>query len=192
MTTFFTSDLHIGHARISELADRPFSSVDEMNAALVSGWNSVVSPGDSVFVLGDLAMGQFVDSVQLAAKLQGEKFLVPGNHDRVSGLYRGSDAKKAEWRRAYVDAGFMILPEQSEMTLNNGTKVLLCHFPYDGDSHDEDRYAEARPADAGGWLLHGHTHSKERVRGRQIHVGVDAWNFAPVNEEEIMAVIDSG
>ena len=41
------------------------------------------------------------------------------------------------------------------------------------------RYIEHRPDDDGGWLLHGHVHEKWRQNGRQINVGVDAWNFAP-------------
>ncbi|OIJ34131.1 hypothetical protein [Microbacterium sp. LCT-H2] len=32
---FVTSDHHCGHARISELAGRPFASVDEMNAVMI-------------------------------------------------------------------------------------------------------------------------------------------------------------
>ena len=38
---FVTSDHHFGHARISELAGRPFSTVDEMDSALIERWNSV-------------------------------------------------------------------------------------------------------------------------------------------------------
>lgn len=192
MTLWFTSDLHIGHARINELAGRPFSSVEEMDYVLLNNWNSVVSPLDSVFVLGDLALGTFTESMQLAARLQGEKFLVPGNHDRVSSLYRGSDAKKSEWQAAYRDAGFTVVPEQLAMTLRDGTRVLMCHFPYEGDSHGEDRYVEARPKDKGNWLLHGHVHEQWKVRGRMINVGVDVWDFTPVSEEEILKVIDSG
>jgi len=67
--------------------------------------------------------------------------------------------------------------------------MLACHFPYVGDSQHEDRHAEHRPKDQGRWLLHGHTHSKEKINGRMIHVGVDAWNFMPVSETELAVLV---
>ena len=49
-----------------------------------------------------------------------------------------------------------------------------------------------RPDDTGGWLLHGHIHENWRQRDRQINVGVDAWDFTPVSEEQIAALIAAG
>ena len=68
---FVTSDQHFGHARISELAERPFATVEEMNAELVRRWNEVVGPDDSVLHLGDLALGAIEESVGLTAHLNG-------------------------------------------------------------------------------------------------------------------------
>lgn len=55
-----------------------------------------------------------------------------------------------------------------------------------------DRYREERPADEGRWLLHGHVHERWRQRGRQINVGVDVWDYAPVSLEAIEGVIRAG
>lgn len=189
MTTWFTSDLHLGHARICELAERPFVSVEEHDAELVRRWNAIVAPDDQVFVLGDIAMGSLRASLDLVKTLKGQKLLVPGNHDRVSTLYRGSPAQHDRWRLLYTAAGLHLLDEVAPWWSPALGRHLLCHFPYDGDSHGEDRYAEARPRDDGLWLLHGHTHSRERVRGRQVHVGVDAWDYAPVSEDAIAALL---
>ena len=52
---FVTSDTHFSHARISELADRPYSTVDEMNDDLVRRWNDTVPPDSVVLHLGDAA-----------------------------------------------------------------------------------------------------------------------------------------
>lgn len=186
---FFTSDLHLGHARINELAGRPFASTAEADAAMVDRWNSVVGDDDLVVILGDVAMGDIHASLEKVATLNGTKFLVPGNHDRVSHLYRTPDARRAEWRKAYEDAGLLLLGPEVAMILGS-RPVILHHFPYDGDSHDEDRYAAARPRDRGEWLLHGHTHSRERIRGRQVHVGVDAWDFTPVSAVTLKALIE--
>ena len=55
--TFFTSDTHFGHANIINLCNRPFKDVNHMNDMLVENWNSVVSDDDTVFHLGDFALG---------------------------------------------------------------------------------------------------------------------------------------
>jgi calcineurin-like phosphoesterase family protein len=187
VTVWFTSDLHLGHARICELAERPFASVEEMNAELVRRWNERVEPHDYVWVLGDLCMGKLSDSLAIASRLRGFKILVPGNHDRVSELYKGSDVKKLQWRSDYQGAGFVLAREHvTQFELVPRVFVDLNHFPYHGDHVGEERYPEARPYDHGRWLLHGHLHCKERVTGeRQLHVGVDAWDYAPVSAEEL-------
>src|SRR6185503_2891509 len=78
---YFTSDHHFGHANILtfEPEARPFKTVEEMNEALVDRWNSVVKPNDMVWHLGDFAFGKH--NIAIAARLQGRKKLVLGNHD---------------------------------------------------------------------------------------------------------------
>ena len=57
MTTFFTSDQHSGHRNIIGYCERPFHGVGEMNAVLVTNWDAVVGPHDTVHVLGDSRNG---------------------------------------------------------------------------------------------------------------------------------------
>ena len=175
---FLTSDLHLGHARINELAGRPFDSVDEMNSALISNWNDVVDPTDSVIVLGDFVMGKKDETLPLVELLNGMIYLVPGNHDRVF----PTDRQLAKWTPLYTAVGIRLLPAE----LSFGP-LTLSHFPFDGDSHGEDRYSECRPTDRGQLLLHGHVHESWKVRGRQINVGVDVWDFAPVEYDRLLA-----
>lgn len=189
MTTWFTSDLHFGHERIIELCNRPFRNVKWMDMELERRWNSVVSPEDEVYVLGDLALGKLNDSLQHAAMLVGRKFLVPGNHDRMWSGLKKVQPEKVRW---YEDAGFVILSEQPTFWANSLDKpLLLCHFPYAGDSQETDRHFEHRPKDNGLWLLHGHTHWPRVFSDhpRQIHVGVDAWNYQPVSLHRILEII---
>lgn len=107
---YITSDTHFSHARISELAARPFGSVAEMDAELIRRWNETVAPADVVLYLGDVALGSIADSLPLTAQLNGRKFLVPGNHDRVS---PATQSRRAIGRFAplYEQAGWIILPE---------------------------------------------------------------------------------
>lgn len=190
MATFFTADLHLGHARISELAGRPFSSVQAMNAALINAWNARVTSGDTVFVLGDVCMGKLDDSLALIPLLFGRKILVPGNHDRC---WEGNPKFEAQVQR-YLDAGFDQIIQPPLLHSVHGTPVLLSHFPYRGDSRPEnpDRYAEERPVDFGAWMLHGHSHGQWRQRDRMIDVGVDAWAGRPVLEDAIAGLIAAG
>lgn len=188
---WFTSDLHFGHANVIDYAGRPFPDVGLMNAALVTLWNTLVAPDDEVWVLGDLAMGRIDESLPLAGQLVGHKHLVLGNHDRP---FRDRKGKEDWWSERYLrDGGFARLHRGVvDFELVGGVEVRLCHFPYEGDSGDRDRYAEERPVDDGRWLLHGHVHEKWRQRGRMINVGVDAWAGQPVSEQRIVQLIEAG
>ena len=183
---FVTSDHHFGHARISELAGRPFSTVEEMNAALIDRWNAVVPPDAVVLHLGDVALGSINDSVALTAQLNGRRFLVPGNHDRVSSATQSRNAIE-RFAPIYEAAGWVILPEIVEGT-RRGRRLVASHYPYRGDSQEIDRHSKHRPIDEGIPLLHGHTHSRDHgPDGNQFHVGVDAFDFRPL----VMEVIDA-
>lgn len=177
---FVTADTHFSHARISELAGRPFTSVEEMDAELVRRWNDTVGPDDVVLHLGDVALGPIQESLALTAQLHGHRFLVPGNHDRVSPATQSQRAIE-RFRPLYEAAGWRILPEVIEGT-RRGYRLLASHYPYHGDSQDVDRHTSHRPRwDDGIPLLHGHTHARDHgADGHQFHVGVDAHDYAPI------------
>lgn len=183
---FVTSDHHFGHARIIELAERPFSSLAEMDEAMISKWNGTVGRDDVVLHLGDLALGKREESIGITAALNGRKLLIPGNHDTVSSVYRTSEANRQRTRDLLDRANWEVLPEIVCGT-RRGHRILASHFPYRGDSQAEDRHIDARPVDHGLPLLHGHTHVRDHgAHGRMFHVGVDGNGFTPVP----MATID--
>jgi calcineurin-like phosphoesterase family protein len=189
MTTWFTSDLHFGHANIIRYSGRPFVDVDEMHEVLTDRWNTNVQPDDTVWVLGDVALGRLDDVLPLVATLNGRKHLLAGNHDRC---WAGHGSRSDGWTERYLQAGFAEVHQGEARVPVCGRSMLACHFPYRGDSHDHDRYVEQRPVDTGEWLLHGHVHERWRQRGRMINVGVDAWNQQPVSEHELNALIEAG
>lgn len=84
MTTFLTSDLHFGHRNIIHIGKgRPFTTIEEHDKALIDNWNSVVTPGDLVYILGDFSIETNVDEIRKPlSKLNGQKILILGNHDR--------------------------------------------------------------------------------------------------------------
>jgi calcineurin-like phosphoesterase family protein len=191
MATWWTSDTHFSHKNIIRYASRPFHDVEEMNAELISRWNARVAPSDDVWHLGDLALGHDIErQVMMTNVLNGRRRLVPGNHDRVASFFEGGD-QRSRFQRIYEAAGWEIMPEQLEHEIQ-GHRVMVCHFPYRGDSLDSgDRYTAERPVDRGLPILHGHVHTDFAVQGRQFNVGVDVRDYAPVHEDDIVAWLAS-
>jgi len=80
--TFFISDTHFYHKNIIEYCNRPFKNVEEMNQTLIDNWNKVIKPEYLIFVLGDFALTGKDKTTEILSQLNGEKFLIMGNHDR--------------------------------------------------------------------------------------------------------------
>lgn len=190
MTTWFTSDHHFGHQRIIDHCSRPFQSVYAMNDGLVERWNARVEDDDEVFVIGDLTMSKTHSMLEwLTGRLRGHKILIPGNHDacwhghkrwgRELPFYR--NAGFAVWNDAWINLSSVC------DTSAFGRPVIACHFPFAGDHSDQDRFVDHRPDDEGQILLHGHVHNAWKIKGRQINVGVDVWDYAPVSLDELAA-----
>jgi calcineurin-like phosphoesterase family protein len=189
METWFTADLHLGHGNIIDYCDRPFADVDAMNRALIDNWNETVAENDTVWVIGDFALGKIAETLPRVAELSGRKILLAGNHDRC---WAGHGRRAEGWTERYLDAGFDEVVHGSAKVEIGDRTVLACHFPYRGDSHDHDRFVEHRPIDKGAWLLHGHVHERWTQQGRMINVGVDATGFRPLSSGAIAKLIDAG
>ena len=111
---FYISDLHYGHENIIAFDGRPFLSVEQMNETLVKNWNEAVDPGDIVYVLGDMFWCKASEALPVLKSLNGQKFLVKGNHDRCND---GKFLKE-----------FVKVNEYMEVE-DNGNKIVLCHYP---------------------------------------------------------------
>jgi calcineurin-like phosphoesterase family protein len=200
MTTFFCSDTHFGHRNIIKYSERPFADFEEMDWKIVDQWNKTVGPTDVVYHLGDVAMGDSSRWDDILSSLNGYKVLVVGNHDRI---FAGEKPRQREkWDEKYHE-WFDEVYDNFATTLMGGYDVNLSHFPYDGDSHDRDRYSEFRLKDEGKILVHGHTHAEYHKHGDasrvsrsakgtlQIHVGMDAWHYKPVPESRVVELIEA-
>lgn len=191
MTVFFTSDTHFGHKNIIKYCDRPFASVEEMDEAMVERWNEVVGPDDAVYHMGDVAMGKISTTVKHVERLNGDKYLISGNHDTCHPCHKKVSSKDF---KMYQDVGFTVLNHTEVIVIgasetSNGRVVRMCHFPYEGDSHDGDRFTEWRPQNDGLWIIHGHVHEKWKIKNKQLNVGVDVWDFTPVSMDQVIELI---
>ncbi len=158
---FFTADTHFGHGGALGLYRRPFPSVAAMDAAMVARWNEAVAPSDTVWHLGDFAVGQPPERVaSLLGALHGQKHLVAGNNDPAA------VAASPLWAsvRAYAEI------------VEDGVPLVLCHYAF----------RTWRGRAKGAWNLHGHSHGRLKPMARQADAGVDAWGFRPVTLAEIV------
>lgn len=105
MTDFLIGCTHFGHAGIIQLANRPFSSVEEMDAVLIENWNKVVRPQDTVYHLGDFSF-KGKRNHEYEKSLNGTIFKIKGNHD------------PKDWGVPYFD----------DLRIN-GSRIVLCHYP---------------------------------------------------------------
>ena len=167
MTLWFTSDIHFQHQNILRLTQRPFSDINEMNETIIANFNSVVSPDDMLYILGDVNFKGNAD--KLIPRLNGRKVLVLGNHDKD-----------------YDPSAFeeiCMIKEINAPIGGRNYRFVLCHYPF----------AEWNGFYKGAIHLHGHQHNKadyneaQRAAGLlRYDVGVDANNFMPVSAEQIV------
>lgn len=179
---FLTSDSHFFHKNIIELCNRPFSSVEEMNEKLIENWNSVVSPNDYIFHLGDFCFGGSAAWDYCLDRLNGHKFLILGNHEWKN--MQNTVMYKFDWvgQQAYITVG--------------KRKIYLNHFPflcYGGAYRSgEDAVLQA----------FGHIHSnpynmsgKDASRMQylfptQYDVGIDNNNYTPISYNQFIDIIN--
>ena len=167
--TYFTSDQHFGHFNIIRLCQRPFGSLEEMDAVLLERWNAKVKPDDVVYVLGDLFFRCAAPEPILKA-LAGRKHLILGNHDHT-------------WtKRVRIGDYFESVQTLKEVEID-GRILTLCHYPMLS-------YPQARR----GFMVYGHIHNSVHDdywpliarRSRMFNAGVDVNNFEPVGFDELV------
>ena len=156
------ADTHFGHKKIIDFADRPFSSLAEMDNALTRNWNSVVAKTDQVLVLGDFALAPSKLILKYRSALNGDIVLFLGNHDRNH---------SARW---WVQAGFKAVIEHPIIYKNY---FILSHEPVDWVS-------ERLPV----MNIHGHIHEKTHYSLNNNHYNVSAERikYTPVRLSSII------
>lgn len=162
------SDTHFNHENIIRYCNRPFSNAKEMNECIRDNWNETVKPGDIVYHLGDVFMGNFEEDIErFLCSLHGRKRLLLGNHDNGKNQILQRVFQKIDvWR---------MFPE---------FKLILTHVPIHPGSFRHKCLLN----------LHGHTHDNDVVHedntpdDRYVNVCVDKTNFFPINLDSFKIV----
>jgi calcineurin-like phosphoesterase family protein len=165
MTIWFTADPEFDHGNIIRYCNRPFNSLKHMNDEITNRWNSVVTNKDTVYILGDFA---YKNELGFAKQLNGEKYLVPGNHDKLKKPQKIGD--------------LIVLPPIYKLRMQsfldeygNPRTIVMSH--YSMRSWNKSHYAS--------YCLFGHSHGKLEPYGLSFDVGVDCWNYYPISLEQV-------
>lgn len=150
--TWIISDTHFGHVNILDyepcrhqwlstgIDAAKDDLVGHMNSVLIEAWNSTVSEGDTVYHLGDFAMGNPEKWPGYRKRLNGRIVLIKGNHDKKP--ERWLDITKGDEVH-----DVMVLPKDASGDL--GVVVMR---------HDPSKFT-AEEISSADWLFHGHLHS---------------------------------
>lgn len=137
-----------------------------MNDSLVDNWNSIVSPEDVVYHLGDFCFKRENTFQRFTEKLNGTIVHIQGNHDYNNGV-------KTYITKAVMEFG--------------GKVVLAQHHPPSMPS-EVPEWCD--------FVLCGHVHQYWKhmfLNGCDvpiINVGVDVWDYKPVSTESILKLYD--
>lgn len=159
------SDTHFGHVNIVRYEPCRLAWGDGWEAtteAMLRAWEAVVKPEDTVYHLGDFAMGPRENLDVYRKRLPGRIVHIRGNHDRKGGSWqRPGDVMYTRHRVDHPTLGV----------------VLLRHNPAHFSEQD---------AAEGDILLHGHLHSNplspstsKMIRDKCVCVSVERLPTAP-------------
>ena len=171
---YFTADTHFCHISVINYCNRPFSTVEDMNEKLIENWNSCVKKNDEIFILGDfLYRGSATDANNILSRLNGRKYLIKGNHDKII-----KD-------KAFNQNNFVWIKDYHVLKYQK-MKIILFHYPiFEWDGYFENSVH-----------LYGHVHNSgnsPEQKGRfdflgknAINVGVDVNNYCPISIDRII------
>lgn len=168
---FFTSDTHFGHKLCAEL--RGFKDTDSHDLHLIREWNKRVCHADRVYHLGDFALCSPGEARRIAKMLNGQIYLIRGNHDSAVGRIHKQSDSPFVWLR---DVEYITVQHDGERR-----KIFLSHYAH----------RVWRSSHHGSWHLYGHSHGSLPGQGKSLDVGVDNWDLGPVSFSRLLRVLDS-
>lgn len=180
MTTFICGDLHLGHRGITKFLrpdgskERPWDDVEEMNEALIANWNSVVRPKDTVIVLGDFVINR--SALPLAARLNGTKELVMGNHDTMRAEEYLVYFKKLHGVKVFDDCVMSHIP------LHPASVVPRYKMNVHGHTHSNIVYETTHNYNFNGDIF-------EQESGVHVCVSMEQINYTPISWEDLKSKI---
>lgn len=165
---YIIADLHLDHASIIDYCNRPYDTVDEMNQALITNWNTTIDPDDDIVFLGDLTVKSGVTPIyNYVDQLHGNWTFIIGNHDTVAPPNIADPDICTSYQFTYRDIPFYAV-----------------HDPADA------------PTNFRGWILHGHHHNNHLDRfpfihpdERRINASVELVDYRPLHLDDLIPAL---
>jgi len=177
INTFFSSDHHFFHHNVIEYSNRPFADVKEMNYEMIVRHNSVVSPKDTVYFLGDFCFTKDIDAVvDILKQMNGQKHFIPGNHDKI--MY--ADAIVQQFK-SFSPNSFKEIQVLDAESKSGKMPITLCHYAM--KVWNKSHY--------GTYHLYGHSHGSlpDDQKSLSFDVGVDCFNYTPVSYQQVKKIM---
>lgn len=185
MSTWITSDVHIGHKNIvkgiSEWEDkspcRNFETLEEHDSTIIDNINKLVHKDDILYILGDIFFGGRDVIISYRNRIICNNIhLVLGNHD----LLIRKNAQLSE--HVYARDLFKSCSDVLEKKIGN-SKFFMSHYAHRTWPNSS----------RGSYHLYGHSHGSLEWQqwGRSMDVGIDTHpEFRPYHIDEIRSILD--
>lgn len=158
MNTYFTSDLHFGHKKITQLSNRwRFTTAEDHDQWMIDLHNSQVQENDIVYVLGDFSFYKYQKTKEILEQLNGNIIIIKGNHDEANILSRFEEEGLIYYWEHYNE--IYLYDDENEKQ-----KACLMHFPI--ACWNKQHY--------GSFMLHAHSHGNYEAEGKILDVGIDS------------------
>jgi len=211
--TLFISDTHFYHknilkfepSRVENFKQNHFTSQEQM---LMANWNRVCSKEQIIIHMGDFYYGKD-EHISNVKHLNGEKYLLKGNHDNYDDEVYSSlgfklinemilDTELKENSKLLLLLSEFQRLEHSHLLIFSfeGLRFLVSHFQMTNSTEYDHQFSEQicllkaifNEAKCD-YNLHGHTHSNMMDDQRCINLSVENIGFEPISLEEIIKKI---
>ena len=168
---YISSDWHLDHKRIIDLAERPFKSTDEMNKVILTNMFAKLKPNDDFYFLGDLSWSTPGYALLFEMLPKNINFhIILGNHDRASSFNK--------YKKQIASVSHM-----KDIKIQN-IPVTLCHYPM--ITWNKSHYNAFQLFGHHHINSHGTDQLNSHFAGKQLNVNCEMHNFQPWSETEII------
>jgi calcineurin-like phosphoesterase family protein len=155
-----------------------------MDQQLIDNINNTVQQKDTLYILGDLTMGDATNAANAILRIACENiFIIPGGHDKRWMKHWHTVSEKAQRK-------IEILPQIHYMKWNKQWYVL-CHYPmysWERSHHGSNNLHGHSHGNAGHWSNSAEGHGATDF-GIRLDVGVDVWDYFPISMEQVEGAV---
>lgn len=191
------------YVRDNQTSFKAICDITRHENTIIGNINETVGRDDELWILGDLSYRCTVEhTLDCLRRINCRHLhLIIGNHDRNfrlrsnDALYENVFETIDDYRE--IDMELPVLDGTGKATAATTRQTIgMSHFPRLSALTEEhgnwpenwNKFADVAPTTEG-WLLYGHTHQgiPNGTDPLSVNVGLDAWDFKPVSEQQILA-----